>query len=93
MIAFLSLDRPAMTPFARTLRVLASMPWHERRAAAKLRQLGIGAADIRRRGLAGDVEQIRRRLGLQGDKIATIVLTRQNDRPWGLICAAVPDPA
>jgi SAM-dependent methyltransferase len=91
MIAFLSLDRPATTPFARTLQVIESMPWHERQAAARLRKLGIGAADIRRRGLAGDVDQIRRRLGLQGDKIATIVLTRQNDRPWGLICAAVPD--
>jgi hypothetical protein len=90
MIAFLSLDRPASTPFARTLRILASMPWHEREAARKLRELGIGAADIRRRGLAGDVQQIHRRLALQGDKSATIVLTRRDNRPWGLICEAVP---
>ncbi len=86
MIAFLSLDRPVSTPFARTLRVLASLPWREREVAAKLRELGVGTADIRRRGLAGDVQQIHRRLGLQGDKSATIVLTRRNDRPWGLIC-------
>jgi hypothetical protein len=90
MIAFLSLDRPVSTPFARTLRVLASMPWHEREVAARLRELGIGAADIRRRGLAGDVQQIHRRLGLRGDKSATIVLTRRDDRPWGLICEPVP---
>ena len=86
MIAFLSLDHAVSTPFARTLRVLESMPWHERQVARKLRELGIGSADIRRRGLAGDVEQIRRRLALQGDRSATIVLTRRDGQPWGLIC-------
>jgi hypothetical protein len=92
MIAFLSADKPAMTPFARTLRVIESAPWHEKRFAARLRELGIGSADIRRRGLAGDVEQIHRRLGLRGPGAATIVLTRVSDRPWGLICVPVTDP-
>jgi hypothetical protein len=93
MIAFLSLDRPVSTPFARRLRILESMPWHEREVARRLRELGIGAADIRRRGLAGDVQQIHRRLALRGDKSAVIVLTRRNDQPWGLICEPVrPDP-
>jgi SAM-dependent methyltransferase len=93
LTAFLSLDRCVSTPFARTLRVLESMPWHERQVARRLRELGIGAADIRRRGLAGDVEQIRRRLGLQGDRQATIVLTRRAGRPWGLICETAADQA
>lgn len=91
--AFLSMDRCVGTPFARTLRVVESMPWHEREAARRLRELGIGAADIRRRGLAGDVEQIRRRLRLQGDRQATIVLTRRAGRPWGLICETVAGQA
>jgi SAM-dependent methyltransferase len=90
MIAFLAADREITTPFARTLRVLESMPWNERAAARRLRELGIGTADIRRRGLAGDVERIHRRLGLQGDGSATIVLTRRGGKPWGLICAPVP---
>jgi SAM-dependent methyltransferase len=89
MIAFLAADRPVLTPFARTLRVLDSMPWHEKRVARRLRELGIGSADIRRRGLAGDVDQIRRRLGLRGDLAATIVLTRRNDQPWTLICVSL----
>jgi THUMP domain-like/RNA cap guanine-N2 methyltransferase len=88
-IAFLSADRELRTPFARTLRVLESAPWHERRFARKLRDLGIGAADIRRRGLAGDVQQIHRRLALRGPGRATIVITRVSGRPWGLICADV----
>jgi hypothetical protein len=86
-IAFLTLDRNAQTPFARTLRVQYSAPWHEKAFARRLRELGIGAVDIRRRGLAGDVDQIRRRLKLDGKARATVVITRVNDKPWGLICA------
>jgi hypothetical protein len=89
-IAFLTLDRPVTTPFARTLRVLESAPWNEKQFAKRLRDLEIGAVDIRRRGLAGDVDQIRRRLKLSGKDRATVVITRVNDRPWGLICI---DPA
>ncbi len=92
MIAFLSANEPKFTPFARTLRVIESAPWHEKRFGARLRDLGIGTADIRRRGLAGDVAQIHRRLGLRGPGAAVIVLTRVSDRPWGLICVPVtPD--
>lgn len=86
MIAFLSADDPKLTPFARTLRVVESAPWHEKRFAARLRELGIGTADIRRRGLAGDVERIHRRLGLRGPGAAVLVLTRVANQPWGLIC-------
>jgi hypothetical protein len=90
LIAFLTLDRDVRTPFARTHRVLYSAPWNERHFARRLRDLGVGAADIRRRGLAGDVDQIRRRLKLAGPNRATIVITRVSDKPWGLICGDPP---
>ena len=90
-IAFLSCDRELRTPFARTLRVLESAPWHERHFARRLADLGIGAVDIRRRGLAGDVQQIHRRLGLRGPGRATVVITRASGRPWGLICTDIPE--
>jgi hypothetical protein len=93
MIAFLSADEQVRTPFARTLLVLLSARWNERQFAAALRERGIGSADIRRRGLAGDVEQIRRRLALRGNAAATIVITRMNGTPWGLICAQPDDEA
>jgi len=91
-IAFLTLDRDVRTPFARTLRVQHSAPWNEKQFAKRLRELDVGAADIRRRGLAGDVDQIRRRLKLAGKTRATVVITRVNDRPWGLVCTD-PDGA
>ncbi len=86
-IAFLTTKQEVTTPFARTLRVVDSAPWNEKRFARRLRELGVGAADLRRRGLAGDVDQIRRRLKLAGPHRATVVLTRVGDKPWGLICA------
>jgi THUMP domain-containing protein/RNA cap guanine-N2 methyltransferase len=85
-IAFLSGAHPVSTPFARTLRVIDSAPWNQRQLPARLRALGIGAVDIRRRGLAGDVEQLHRRLRLSGTRRATLVMTRVRDRPWGLVC-------
>jgi hypothetical protein len=91
MIAFLSSNQPLRTPFGRTMAVLHSAPWHEKLFARKLRELRIGVVDIRRRGLAGDVQQIHRRLALRGDNSATVVITRVNNRPWGLICAPCTD--
>jgi SAM-dependent methyltransferase len=85
-IAFLSASTYRHTPFARTLRVVESAPWNEKDFARRLRALGIGAADLRRRGLAGDVDQIHRRLRLAGPHRATLVLTRVSEKPWGLIC-------
>jgi hypothetical protein len=93
-IAFLSADVPLRTPFGRALRVIDSAPWNQKQLPARLRQLDIGAVDIRRRGLAGDVDQLHRRLRLSGSRRATLVMTRVQDRPWGLVCldVAAPDP-
>jgi hypothetical protein len=91
-IAFLSADVPMETPFGRTLQVIDSAPWNQKQLAGRLRGLDIGAADIRRRGLAGDVGQLHRSLKLSGTRRATIVMTRVGDRPWGLICVAAPQP-
>ena len=90
-IAFLAVDTPVTTPFARTLRVLDSGPWREKELSARLRALGVGAVDVRRRGLAGDVDVLRRRLTLRGTRRATLVMTRARDRPWALVCVD-PDP-
>jgi hypothetical protein len=84
-IAFLSADHPLPTPFGRCLQIEASMPFALKSLAAELRRLDIGAIDIRRRGLAGDVDDLRRRLRPTGTRRATVVLTRVDDKPWALI--------
>jgi hypothetical protein len=91
-IAFLSADQPVHTPFARTLRVIESAPWKEKQLTARLRELDIGAVDIRRRGLAGDVAELHRRLKLRGTRRATLVMTRTLNQPWSLICIDIDQP-
>lgn len=85
-IAFLATDEPVRTPFARTLRVLDSAPWRQKELRARLRALDVGSVDVRRRGLAGDVDEVRRGLRLRGSRRATLVMTRVADRPWALVC-------
>ena len=91
-IAFLSADGAVHTPFARTLQVIDSAPWYQRGLPARLRALDVGAVDIRRRGLAGDVAELHRQLRLSGSRRVTLVMTRVQDRPWGLVCVDVPAP-
>lgn len=66
--------------------MIESAPWKEKQLTARLRALDIGAVDIRRRGLAGDVVHLHRRLKLRGTRRATLVMTRMLDQPWSLIC-------
>jgi hypothetical protein len=89
-IAFLSADHPLRSPFGRSFVVEASLPFAVKPLTAELRRLDIGAVDLRRRGLAGDVEQLRRRLRPTGSRRATVMLTRVRDAPWTLVCTDLP---
>ncbi|MDX6255228.1 MAG: hypothetical protein QOJ11_1562 [Frankiales bacterium] len=85
MIAFLCAEAPRPTPYGRWLRVEASLPWNLRALAATLAAADVGAVDLRRRGLAGDVEDIRKRLRLKGSRRVTVLMTRVLDRPWAIV--------
>jgi len=99
LIAFLTADRAVETPFARLLRIEASLPFDVRRLATLLRGMGISALDLRRRGLAGDVDTLRRRLLparrdlVAGGPAVTLVMTRRDDSPWALVCVPPAHPA
>lgn len=90
-IAFLCADTPAPTAFGRWLHIVESLPFALRPIRAALRAHGIGRLDIRRRGLAGDVDHLRRRLRVDADGRGVLVMTRVSDRPWAFICRAVDD--
>jgi hypothetical protein len=86
-IAFLSADEPLRSPFGRPLRVDASLPWNLKRLRGVLRERGVGAVEVRKRGSAVDAADLTARLRLRGDARAVVVLTRVADRPWALVCA------
>lgn len=85
-VAFLSANEPMDTPFGRSLRIEASMPWSLKTLRESLRSLDVGSVDIRKRGSAVDVDDIQRRLKLTGSSAATVILTRVADRPWAFVC-------
>lgn len=91
-IAFLTADAPMTTEFGRSLRVEAELPFDVRRLRVLLRERAVGAADLRRRGLAGDVDLIRKQLRLKGNRRVTLILTRVSDKPWAIVCVEPSDP-
>jgi hypothetical protein len=97
-IAFLTADRVRATPFARSLEILAELPFDVRALARMLAVLGATSVDIRRRGLAGDVESLRRRIlpSRRGERGAhrpmTVVMTRVAEAPWAFVCVDCLDP-
>lgn len=88
-IGFLVADHAVDSPFARSLHITGSMPWHEKQLKRVLREMDAGPVDIRRRGLAGDVTAITKRLRGTGNRRVTVAMTRHLDQPWAIIC----DPA
>jgi hypothetical protein len=89
-IGFLVADQPEASPFARALPIIDAMPWHEKRLKKRLQELGAGPIDVRRRGLAGDVAAITKRLRGKGDRRLVVAMTRYRDEPWAIICD-IPD--
>ncbi|WP_462186010.1 THUMP-like domain-containing protein, partial [Frankia sp. CcWB2] len=81
----------------RLLRIEAELPFDVRRIADLLRSREIGSLDVRRRGLAGDVEEIRRRLLprrrdlIPGGPAVTVVMTRLRGAPWAFVCTPASD--
>jgi hypothetical protein len=87
-VAFLSTDTEIETDFGRTLSIEASQPWNLAALRKTLRALDVGAVDIRKRGSAVDVDDVRRRLKLAGERSATVVLTRVANKPWAFVSLA-----
>ncbi|SDH56353.1 hypothetical protein SAMN04515691_0946 [Leifsonia sp. 98AMF] len=84
-IAYITTDRPAETPFAAGFRVLETLPYAEKDLKKALRQRGIGTLEIKKRGVDVDPAALRRRLGLNGDRPATLILTRVAGRHTALL--------
>jgi hypothetical protein len=75
-IAYVTSGTAFRTPFARAYRVLEEVPFREKPLKAALRARGIGRLTIKKRGVSVVPDELRKRLSLQGDEEATLVLTR-----------------
>ncbi len=84
-IAYVTSDRSFHTPFARGYQVLEELPYREKQLRAALRARGVGKLTIKKRGVDVVPEELRKRLALNGEADATIVLTRVDGRGTALL--------
>jgi len=90
-LAYLSSERPAATPLARSFTVVEVLPYREKALRAALRARDVGPLTIKKRGVDVTPETLRRRLGLRGSRPATIVLTRTGGSAAALLVEPVRD--
>lgn len=84
-IAYVTSEEAMRTPFARGYEVLEELPYREKALRAALRERGIGRLTIKKRGVDVVPDQLRKRLSLEGDQEATIVLTRADGHGVALL--------
>jgi hypothetical protein len=84
-IAYITADAPTATPFAAGFRILETLPYAEKDLKKALRQRGIGTLEIKKRGVDVDPAALRRRLSPNGDRPATLILTRVAGRHTALL--------
>lgn len=87
-VAYLSSDGAVTTPFARRFRVLASLPFSERRLLEELQRLEAGRAEVMRRGSPIETNELAKRLDrrLDGERVLTVALTRVGSEATAIIC-------
>ncbi|WP_158865556.1 THUMP-like domain-containing protein [Leifsonia sp. AG29] len=88
-IAYITADRPVETPFAAGFRILEPLPYAEKDLKRALRQRGIGTLEIKKRGVDVDPATLRKRLALDGDRPATLILTRVAGRHTALLAERI----
>ena len=94
-IAYLSHEHPFQTPFARSWRIHAVLPFAERRIAAVLAAHGAGAVTVKKRGSPIDTDALAKRLSRPRGVPMVVVLTRVVGVHTALVCSGpiVSDPA
>ena len=88
-IAYLASDKLVHTPLATAFEVQQALPHDERTLRAWAREAGVGALEIKLRGLDVDPAVLRRRLKLAGPNSATIVLTPTPEGTRALVAQRV----
>ncbi|MEV6031903.1 methyltransferase domain-containing protein [Nonomuraea sp. NPDC052116] len=90
MIAYITGDDPIDTPWAARYEVEDVLPFSGKKLRAALRERQVGNVTIKKRASAVDIERLRSDLRLNGEKSATIILTRIIDKPSVIICDTSP---
>lgn len=91
-IAYLAVDAPAPSAFARGFRVDDYFPFQLKRLRSYLRARDIGAVTIKKRGSPLDVDVLRQALRLRGSAHRIVFLTQVMGQPTVLIGESLDEP-
>ena len=68
-----------------TFQIIEAQPYRLAPLKALLRSRDIGRLEIKKRGVDHDPEQVRRQLGLRGERSATLLITRMGQRVMAIL--------
>jgi hypothetical protein len=88
-IAYLTGDVVVSSPWLRGFEVLEEHAFDRKKLKARLRELGIGVLEIKKRGSDVVPEVLRKELQLKGERAATLIVTRVGDSHRALIATAL----
>jgi SAM-dependent methyltransferase len=89
-IAYLTADQPRSDAAVACFEVLERWPLDLKRIRTALRQRGIGRLEIKKRGMALEPSEVRRRLQLRGESSATLLVAPLGGRPTAILARRVP---
>lgn len=84
-IAYLTTEKAVSSPFVVSFVVEEVMAFSLKRVKAYLRQAGVGAVEIKKRGSSVEPEALRRQLALVGDQARVLFVTRAAARHTAII--------
>jgi hypothetical protein len=90
-IAYLTTDHAPDTPWARSFRVWAHLPFNVKQLRGLMREHDIGSLTVKKRGTAVTPEVLIPQLRLAGSRSATLFLTRQAGRQIAILCDDAPE--
>lgn len=88
-IAYLTSNQKIESVWLRGYRVLENLAFDRKKLKARVRELGIGVLEIKKRGADIVPEQLRKELAPKGPNKATLIVTRVGDAHRVLICEPI----
>ena len=88
-IAYLTSSKQISSEWLRGYRVLENLAFDRKKLKARIRELGIGVLEIKKRGADIVPEQLRKELAPKGPNKATLIVTRVGEAHRVLICEAL----
>ena len=85
-IAYLTGDAELRSPWLKGYSVVEELPFDRKKLKARLRELGVGILEIKKRGADITPEQLRKELDPKGRGSATLIITRIGEAHRAIIC-------